>query len=369
MQRKTAFILCAMATFLAFDQAMAQSSHDAITGPDPDLSVEAFRASKFEILSPGGRFRLGIRGHLQENNEFIYIKSGEKKNLNIELNRARLSIYGDILHPSLTYLFQLGYEQPQRLSLDQDSNNYKAPGSDYLRDYYLNWAGNERYAQLRIGKFRTPFSRQQLMSTTQMQFYDQSEANNSFQITESGRDVGIMAHNGFYHPLEWAFAVVSHGLVGRLGYNHNNIDGYDFVDWKGTGLRYAGAVNGFLHLDYLTASVDDIRLGVDGVVKIRRFSTNGAFYYQNKTLANKNHENRFGAGADVGYLIHRYLEPVARYSWTKMGPTSPNAHEILLGLNYYIYGHHLKIQSYGGVNVTDKDWNKWLLGVQIQFAT
>jgi hypothetical protein len=368
MQSKKAFIVCAMATFLSFE-AMSQSSHDAISGPDPDLSVEAGKAGKFEILSPGGKFRLGIRGHLQENNEFTYIKSGEKKDINIELKRARLSIYGDVLHPSLTYLFQLGYELPHQYDEDDDSNNYKAPGSDYLRDYYLNWAGNVRYAQLRIGKFRTPFSRQQLMSTTQMQFYDQSEANNQFQLTDSGRDVGIMAHNGFYHPFEWALAAVSHGLVGRIGYNHNNIDGYDFVDWKGTGLRFAVAANGFLHLDYKTAGVDDIRAGADFVAKAHRFSTNGAFYFQTKTLADKTSEHRFGAGLDLGYLIRGNLEPVGRYSWTKMGKDSPNAHEILLGLNYYIYGHHLKLQGYGGLNLANSDWTKWMLGLQIQFAT
>ena len=358
-------LLWAIGVLISFNQANAQSSHDALGGADPDLPATS--GSEFSFGSADGKYKIRFRGHLQQNNRFVYHPKQEKKELKIDINRARFSFTGHVFDPRLTYLFQTGFESDPTTT---SAEVLTSPGSHFLRDYFFNAACHEDYFHVRIGKFRTPFSRQQLISTSQMQFYDQSLANNEYQLTNTGRDVGIMLHNGFNRPFEWAFAAVSNGLVARVGVNHNGIDGYDLSDFKGGDLRFAVAANGFYHTNYLTAKLDDLRGGADFVVKVAGFSTNGAFFYRYVKKEGQSQPNHnFGAGADFGYLINRKFEPVARYSWVKTaGDRSPHQHEILAGLNYYIYGHHLKVQGYAGTKLTNKDFDKWLGGVQFQFA-
>ncbi len=367
MHRKLAFLLWA---FLVLqNQAYAQSSHDALGGADPDLAETG--SGDFGLSSADGKYKLRLRGHVQENNSYTYTKATDKHNVNIEINRARFSVTGNVFDPRLSYLFQTGFENDGREDpRAKIPGFYTSPGSRYLRDYYLNWALNQEFFHIRIGKFRTPFSRQQLMSTSQMQFHDQSAANEAFQLTNTGRDVGVMFHNGFNNQFEGAFVAVSNGLVARVGYNHGGIDAYDFTDFSGGPFRLAIAANGFLHTKYEEAKLDDARGGADFLIKVEGFSANGAFYYQwlKREGADKA-ANNLGGGLDLGYLIQKQVEPVLRYSWIKPdGEKAAQLHEILGGINYYVIGHHLKVQGYGGTALADKEILRWLGGVQFQLA-
>ncbi len=282
----------------------------------------------------------------------------------MELKRARIVLHGHAFNPSWTYLIQAGFEKPK--TTDAEARI----GSNILKDYYFNMGFHERYAHLRIGKFLTPLSRQQMMSNT----FDESEASKWFSdnIRVNGRDVGLMVHNSHRHWLEYAVAAVSSGLYGRLGYNHNNIDGYDPVDWHGGGLRFGIAKSSFLHFDYKSAKFEDFRTTIDAIAKIAGFAANAAFYWKIKRIKKNETEmeaiHGFGAGADLGYLIKGNIEPIFRYSWYKDADPAQQNHEILAGVNYYTYGHHLKLQGYVGADLQGKDMNKWKLGVQLQFA-
>ncbi|HXW52779.1 MAG TPA: hypothetical protein VEL47_01610 [Myxococcota bacterium] len=352
MQKKIALLVCAMTSMIAFKQAVAAVAHPM--------------GNNLELTSADGNFRIGFKGNLQENNQFTYRKKGEEgeKDFKMELKRARLILQGHAFRPSLTYLVQTGFEKPKGSELDSRL------GANILKDYYVNLAFNEKYAHLRVGKFLTPLSRQQMMSNT----FDQDEASKWFgdDLRTNGRDVGLMLHNTHHHPLEYALAAVSSGIYARIGYNHNHIDGYDPVDWHGGGLRFGIAKSMFLHFDYKSAKFEDYRSSIDAIVKIAGFAANAAFYWKLKRQekANKEMENihGYGAGVDLGYLIHGMAEPVVRYSWHKDADSAKGFHEILAGINYYPYGHHLKIQAYGGADVRDKDLSKWKLGLQVQFA-
>ncbi len=361
MRKKITYIVCAITALMAVNQAFAQSSHDAVSGPDADF---ADNTSKFEIGSPDGNYKLGFGGHLQWNNNFTYRPETKIKDFNTEISRARLKLYGSAFDPSITYLLQVQFEEPGTAGgrVTAPANHYPVKGSSTLRDYYVNAAINPEFFHVRVGKFRTPFSRQQLISSSQMQFNDQNSSNNAFQLTKDGHDIGLMFHNGFHDPIEWAFAAVSNGLVARVGYNYGEIDGYDFADFSGGGLRFGVALNGFAHSNYKnTEFKKDLRGGADFIVKYEGLSTNGAFYYRRA-----NDKNEFGGGLDAGYLIKGRYEPVVRYSWVK--DDQPHNQEIRGGFNYYIYGHHLKVQSYVGPDLIGSKFVKWEGGAQLQFA-
>lgn len=356
MQKRKMYLVCALASLLTMP-AFAQSAHDAISGPDADFSNNT---SKFEIASPDNNYKLGIAGHLQHDNQFVYTTEGEKKEFNTYVSRARLKFYGSAFAPSITYSLQLGLDKEGDLVASE--RQLEVRGSRLLRDYYVNFAFHPEYFQLRVGKFRTPFSRQQLISSSQMQFDDQDLANNIFQLTPDGHDIGVMFHNGFNHRIEWALAAVSNGIVGRVGYNHGGIDGYDFSDFAGGGLRFGIAANGFVKTKYLDTNFkEDLRAGVDGIVKFHGLSSNAAFYYRRAK-----EQNELGAGIDAGYLIHRKWEPLVRYSWAKLEDGAQ--HQIRGGLNHYFFGHHLKITGYVGPDMKAGKIARWEGGAQFQFA-
>lgn len=320
--------------------------------------------SKLEIRSADENFSLGLSGYMQLNTMFSFDPAGSKRDLDIELNKARISLFGNAFHRSLTYFIQLGFENdPER------SQAKKNKSSGYLKDYYLN-VEPHRHVQLRIGKFGLPFSRQSMVVGSHTQFYKNSSASDGFLLGDDGKDVGIMVHNGRNERYEWAVSAVSNGLVGRFGYNYRGIDGYEMTDFYGGPLRFAVGVNGYAKLDetkdYLSPEFNVFALGADFLLKVRNFSTNGALYYSFSKVTGSKGKNGLGAGLDLGYLLNDRYEPVVRYAWN--GANSRNSHEVLVGLNYYIYGQHLKLQAYAGSKVAGSKVSSLLGGVQFQFA-
>lgn len=322
---------------------------------------------RLEFRSADNNFSVGFTGYLQQNNYFRYMPAtggGESsKDLKLELNAARIGFYGSAFHPALTYFIQTGFEKEPARSMGSRNND---GSSGYLRDYYLNFEAH-KHAQLRIGKFGMPFSRQAMVNGSQMQFHEAMGASSSyFLLNGNGKDVGIMVHNGRNQPIEWALAVVSNGLVARLGYNHGGIDGYQLTDFAGGPLRFAVAVNGYAQEeDFLKFNMDNLTGGADFLVKAHHFSTNGAFSYNYKKAGTAAGNHAMSGGLDLGYLLAERHEPVLRYSWTKLNDLG-SINEVLAGYNYYIYGQHLKIQAYAGAAFSDR--TQWKAGAQFQFA-
>lgn len=342
MQRKIAFLIYAMATLISLSQAYAETLEDA---------------GKFEIRSARGDFRLGIGGLLQPTMQFENIRDPSSEwRLNFNLNKARLRLYGNAFDPALTYLFQTQYENDFTTSRERMNK-----GSSALLDYSVSWAMNPDWFHIAVGKFAVPGSRQQVIWAAKTQFLPGGKVLNAFNAVDPyNRDVGVLFHNAYNHPIEYAVAVVSNGLAGRLGYNYGAIDGYDAVDFPGGDLRFGVGASGFFRSDYLTNF--NVALGsVDYIVKYRHFASNGAFYYKRDKGVNK-----FGAGFDAGYLINDTWEPVLRYAWAK--PDAENKHEIMAGLNHYWFGHNLKGEIYVGGEIGGKKLSTTLLGLGLQFA-
>jgi hypothetical protein len=312
---------------------------------------------RLEVASADGKYRIGISGLLQENNRFKYNNNNNKKSVDIELNRASLAVYGSVLDHRLTFL--------AKTSLQKKSAAAREFNLIGFSNYYVNLDCDDRYFQLRIGKFVLPFSRQLMTPSAHTQFYNPDNANKEYSI---GDDTGIMFHNSVRNPFEWALAAVKSGLVVRLGFNQHHIDGYDQVDWTGGHIRFGVGLSGYLHTDYVSAKLADARGAGDFIVKIDGFSTNGSFLYQRvKQNDNDIVQHNLGGGADLGYLIKNHFEPVARLSWHRQGD-GPHNWELLGGLNYYIHRHNLKLQAYAGVDLVDKEINQGLGGLQIQLA-
>ena len=361
MYKKTAFLVCAMAALISFNNAYAGT-----TTPHADQGL-------FEVKSADGNYRLGFSALLQPRLEYQHWKTKDSNKLNFDLNRARFGFYGNVFDPALTFLFQAQFEHDAER---KSGLRPKELGYASLTDFSINYAFSQEFFHIAAGKFTVPFARQQVMSPARYQFANALSTNRYFAIApeeDNIRDIGVMFHNGWNNPLEYALAIVQHGVGARLGYNYNNIDGYDAVDLKGGDFRFGVGVSGYLHRskidkngnlkgDLLSKDFNHINASADFIIKAHGFATNGVFYYNWE----KSKEATMGAGLDLGYLMGSF-EPVLRYGWYK--PVGEQRHEIMGGLNYYAFGHNLKTQLYGGVYLdAQKELNPIIAGLQLQFA-
>lgn len=340
MQRRIAFLIYAMATLLSLGHAYAETLEDG---------------GKFEIKSAAGDFRLGIGGLLQPGVALGNVQDSSDWNLDVNLHKARIRLYGNAFDPALTYLFQAQFENDWKNIPD---SSYKA--SSHLLDYTVNWAVNPDWFQVAVGKFALPGSRQQVIWAAKTQFIPGSKVLRGFSSANLyGRDVGILFHNAYNHPFEYAVAVVSNGIAGRVGYNYGKIDGYDAVDWDGGDLRFGVGVSGLIKSDYKKAFNVGLA-SADYILKYRHFSSNGAYYYKRADA-----DNKFAVGLEAGYLINQRWEPVVRYGW---GKGAYDNHEFMVGLNHYWFGHNLKGEVYAGGQVGNKKFSGSELGLALQFA-
>lgn len=350
MQRKKAFLICAMAALMSMNHANAESLEDA---------------GKFEIRSAAGDFRIAIGGLMTQTLDVEYRKNVKDDQnawgLNFNLDRARLRLYGSAFDPALTYLLQLQFEK-DREDLERALVNVPpGKGSVHLLDASISWALNREWLHLATGKFAVPGSRQQVIAAAKTQFLKSSKLLRQFDATEPyNRDVGFLVHNAYDNPLEYAVALVSNGIAARLGYNYGPLDGYNAVDFVGGDLRFGVGASGFFKSDYMKNIGDRMVASADYMVKIKHFASNGAFY-----LERVNKENSFGAGLDAGYLINQKWEPIVRYAWAKPGE---HHHEIMAGLNHYFYGHNVKAELYLGTEIYGSDMKNVLGGVGLQLS-
>lgn len=342
MQRKKAFLIGAIVALMSFNNANAQMKE----------------ADKIEVKTASGNYKIGIGGLLVPIMEVVHSPNnvkGDRWNLNFDLLRARLRLFGSAFDPAITYLFQLQFEK------DYPLGNEIPKASGHLLDASISWAVNPTWFHVAIGKFAVPGSRQQVISGAQTQFLRSSMVQSAFDPTGIyGRDVGVLVHNAYDHQLEYAAAVVSNGVGARLGYNHGKLDGYDAVDFAGGGLRFGVGASGFFKSDY-KKNINVSVASADYMVKYMHFASNGAFYYKNQ-----DNTNVYGASADAGYLINGKWEPMIRYGW--LGAGDVNAHEIMAGVSHYWYGHNVKTQLYGGATMTGSKVNNGLVGVGLQLA-
>lgn len=324
-------------------------------------------AGHFVVKSEDNNFSLGFKGLLQQKTEVSYTTKDKNMGMSFLIPKARLSMFGKAFHPNINYFVQTQFEQSDsaiKSSLKTSTKKYQVAGSNHLEDFYVNVGMQDQGFHLRFGKFTLPFSRHYMVSGAQLRSPMHTLARSHFSITHHNKDVGLMMHSGFNMPLEYALAVVSNGLVGRLGYNHKGIDAFELVDFHGGDARFGVGVGGFLHTDgYKFKEINDYRATVDGIFKFKNTSSHAEVYYMNKDKT-----QAFGANVDVGYLYNKHVEPVVHYSVIKPNMDKDDMlHEIDFGANYYIHEHHFKAQPYVGVNMLPNN-NEIKGGVQLQFA-
>ncbi|HJN72375.1 MAG TPA: porin [Myxococcota bacterium] len=250
--------------------------------------------------------------------------------------RARLKLSGDA-GPRLGYYFQADFGQGQ-VAL-----------KDFLVDYEL-----AEGISLVAGQYKKSFSRQQLSSSSSLQFTERALTDEAFG---AGRDIGVSVlgtpEGG---GVGWALGVFNGTrdtrwfapvAVARVSYDSSGFKGYKEPDLKGGGLRYSLGAGVQSEFD---ADGDDsscVAANLDYILKVQGFSTSGAVYVgtvQSGGSWTDQAYSALGFHAQAGYVVAERVEPVLRYG--QILPDGAAAtHELGAGLNVYGRGHDSKLQT------------------------
>jgi hypothetical protein len=311
---------------------------------------------------------LAIQARVQTRYTHLSTDGGPNEDA-LAIQRARLTLKGNVLLSELSYKFQADFGK----------------GAVALKDFYFDYCLFDSTLCFRPGQYKRPFSRQQITSSGNLEFVDRALTDKAFG---AGRDIGVMIHDDYERSPTFEYAIglfngtgekpvlsgsgeadlatgeveVSDGsfdnvpdmwhpaLVLRLGYNHGDIKGYSEADLEGGGFRLGVAGGVEAHFD--TDGGDDsvVKYQADAVVKGHGLSAGMALYQTSEQDGAGFGDRATGDGGghfQLGYVLAGAFQPVLRYGYVDPRNSGANnlREEYELGLNYYADKHNLKVQG------------------------
>jgi len=360
----------------AFAQAPGESAAElyAESGEAADSGEPLVGYDKgFFIRSADGSFELRTQGRVQARYTFESIDPGDGADTETEMQfsipRARIKMAGHAFSDEWRYTVQIDFGK----------------GFVGLKDYYVEYRPSSDF-RVRVGQYKRPFSRQQINSSGRLQFVDRAITDRAFG---SGRDIGIMLHNGIggsrEDGFEWAVGIfngtgdkgrfsgsttvdldtgegdVSGGfsnvpdnfqpaVVGRVGYVLGDMPSYRESDLRSGDRPFALGIgaSGEAHFDVDDDTESSIRAQFDYSLLASGFSSTGAFYFRSDEEGSES-ASTIGLHAQAGYLIGDLFEPSLRFAMIDPEGDDNNLQELALGLSFYFFGHNIKWQTDAGM--------------------
>jgi len=272
---------------------------------------------------------------------------------------ARVTFAGNVLNKQFSYKVQ---------------NDFAADsGGSSMKDVWLQWNLDDS-AKVRMGQFKVPFGRQELVGDTKEQFIDRSNTSDFFVY---GRNRGAMVHGGFGDAGMYSVGLFN-GVSTGEGINAPGVDpnmmgsvalSYNFGDYGSreeegdmrkngdmAGTVGAAATFGQGSLDITSGSTtvsddfDDVRVNVDAGLRAAGFSAQTEFFYTNidfDVLDDSRSEDFYGFYVQAGYMfVPDEQELAARFGMINPDKGSiDDQYEYAFVYNYFLNGHNLKLQT------------------------
>lgn len=302
------------------------------------------------IQTDDGDYLLKTRLFLQLQHQFLSAE-GQGKTNSFQVRRARMYFSGNAFNPQFTYQFELEIAS----GLTNNVSEAVAETGPNLRDAWINY-DFENGIEIKAGQFKVPFNLGELIPDSKQQFIDRSQTDDALSY---GRDIGLDLHGRVIDKkLEYHAFVFNEGLNpnkfnknneflfgARVGYNILGDHGYvaaDVDDSEDPQLMIGTAAT-FNRVGSPAVSDQSVIAATGDVAfRYRGFSTIGAGYYLRNQSAKT---NTLGFEGQAGYfIVPKHFEAVARF--VGVIPTASgvaNGYEAGAGLNYYFYGHRLKL--------------------------
>jgi phosphate-selective porin len=344
----------------------------------------------FYVKSTDDKFRLNLGGYIQTRFTYADLEDAQDTS-SFSVRRARLIFDGHIYDKSIQYKVQVE----------------AAGGEMTLRDAYINVAPMKEYekeAQIRAGQFKSPMGRQFLTSSRNLSLQERSLASNTFV---PDRQVGAMFHGECWDGhLEYATGIFNGDgqnvnvndnnavmSVSRIVFNFLGADNkrfeYDETDPLAYGVKddeeRNSPLRGFLGGSYMynpdraiiagaTEDLDTNQVGAEAGLRVEGFTLYGEYFVRHISSSADGFDNLDEPGwfAHAGYLFTNHIEIAGRYSETQLDtPGVGRQNEVVLGLNYYFYGHRLKLQTeyvYQRQDLSGDELHQNIIRAQLQLA-
>jgi phosphate-selective porin OprO/OprP len=348
----------------------------------------------FTLISPDEKFKLSIGSQLQLRYTFTDLDTINNNNgagkaqdsSKFELKRIKLYFNGYAFTDDLTYKLQMNFAN---LANGATSNG------GILEETFMNYRILDE-AQVRFGQDKTPFTRQELVSTSALEFVDRSIATDAFKpgydtglqlrgtvagglVTYATGIFGGLGQNTFRTSNDNSFAArVTVNPLGEMKYVEADVDytekplfsvGADFFSdtlksatpstLENNQLNFAKAGTGWFGIGSTLMPAGQ-QFAANEKINFNTFSFDGAFkwrglsvqgeYFNGQADGQTSHSTLRAQGfyAQTGYfVIPKYVEVAARYSYVDPNRDISNDHwvEAQGALNWYINKHNLKIQT------------------------
>ncbi len=373
-----------------------------------ELPSVGFKLGKgLKIESPDGLWSLNT--HMRAQFKALLAEGDEGAALGFQIRRARLTFKGKLGIEDVSYKVQLAFS-PE----DVGYKNGVVTTSPAL-DWHIDFKQLES-ANLRVGQYKAPFTREQLTSSGALNLVDRSLTHNEFTLD---RDIGVMVYSkapAGLDKLRYNAAIMS-------GEGKNKRDVVDVgllyvarVDFMPLGAFKDMKLTDFDRSDepkvavgaafaYLAdakkdegikgntpadgGTTDTLNATVDGVFKLKGLTVNGAWHWRqgtrnpgtdlqdDGTLLIEDPRDGWGWYLQLGYLLplESAVEVAGRFSQVRASQSRatslPDGNELTAGLNWYINGSHMiKLagdiaHTWGHGGVEDGDTRVW---AQLQIA-
>lgn len=296
-----------------------------------------------------GRNTLRVLGLVQVQHAHDAIE-GASDTDTLLVNRARVGVLGSVYTENLRYLLVADFGR----------------GKVQLVFASVDYTFIPERLSVRVGQFKRPFSRSFLTSASHLMLIDRPLPVGPSAFGDTS-DIGLMLHNGDSQPFEYAVGVFSgnvpgatpdgvHPLVAvRVAGNTGGLSAYSESDLEGGAPRVGVAGAAMFDFREDQSSVSGV---VDVLFKAYGLSLTSAWHLgtqQPGSGVSVPQLGSIGHYTQVGYVIENRVEPVVRYSFLMPRGESNGQHDLTGGVNLYLHGNALKLQSDVSVRFNFRD--------------
>jgi hypothetical protein len=346
-----------------------------------DSGMTAGWNEHFFLASPDGRFKLQLEGQMQVRYMYNYRrKDPDRQRSGFENTRTKLTLRGHVFGPDIQYLV--------RTDVTRDEPGL-VTGLDFLQDAWVRFRLSDRWA-LRVGQFKLPFNREELVSSAGQLAVERSLINENHNL---GRTQGIeLLFTGRTNRLSMVFSdgasdnlarVSNTPLAGaaKSAINTNAlVEGTQYAFTARYEELIAGTWDQFADMTSPIGEEFAVLVGVAGHVQMTEHGTpddekqwytatadlsiefGGAnlfaaatYHYVDSIFGGVGQIHTTGFVAQGGVYLGPKLETFARFEyglWDWELPAISDLTLVTVGFNYYIDGHDLKWSTDVGYGIS-----------------
>jgi len=339
----------------------------------------------FYIQTQDEKYRMQINGYAQF--ELDYDRDAGKNAFGFKVKNVRLTFSGNLATKKLTYKLQVDFAK------------FK---DELLLDAWTQYKFNDM-VEIRVGQQDVPWIRQAIISSSALEFTDRSIATLEFlnaqaqdtdkdgkpdKLVKNGRDVGVVVQGkpfknkleynvGFFNGSGTNSSNFNNHLLytGRAIYNIAGEAGYEEGDfaYSEKPAAYFGSSGNYNVRDLTNDKVT--QFGAETGFKFKGLALQSEFFYRHLKPGDNTlvATNDYGYYAQAGYfVIPKHLEVNARASQVFLEGLQNDKAEFAAGMNYYVLGQHIKLQSdYTVLPANTKNGvetsQRWRLKLQTKF--